>query len=166
MYLNPIKKIIQIYKYCTNTYRARCTVGSKRTEDTSQNWCDLRWRTVCKNGSEFQNRCSIRQKRVRRLETISCRLYVVDRKICNSLWCDWMVRKILCKNISSQLCKEGQICDRKKEGPGKHFCLPPQFPHTIIFPESSDSHGWHTGFYCVYMILVVGFAEQGQWAER
>ena len=54
----------------------------------------------------------------------------------------------------------------KKEGLGKHFRLPPQSPYTIIFPESSDSHGWHTGFYCVYMVLVVGFAEQGQWAER
>ena len=27
-------------------------------------------------------------------------------------------------------------------------------------PEPTGSHGWHTGFCCVYMVLVVGFGDK------
>ena len=31
---------------------------------------------------------------------------------------------------------------------------------TIMNPEPTGSHGWHTGFCCVYMVLVVGFGDK------
>ena len=32
--------------------------------------------------------------------------------------------------------------------------------HTIMNPEPTGSLGWHTGFCCVHMILVVGFVDK------
>ena len=34
------------------------------------------------------------------------------------------------------------------------------YHHTIMNSEPTGSHGWHTGFCCVYMILVVGFGDK------
>lgn len=34
------------------------------------------------------------------------------------------------------------------------------YHHTIMNSEPTGSHGWHTGFCCVYMVLVVGFGDK------
>ena len=37
---------------------------------------------------------------------------------------------------------------------------PHTYHHTIMNSEPTGSHGWHTGFCCVYMVLVVGFGDK------
>ena len=43
---------------------------------------------------------------------------------------------------------------------GKQFPLPSQISSYYNERRATGSHGWHTGFCCVYMVLVVGFGKE------
>ena len=40
------------------------------------------------------------------------------------------------------------------------FCLPSHMTPYYNELRATGSHGWHTGFCCVYMVLVVGFGDE------
>ena len=40
------------------------------------------------------------------------------------------------------------------------FCLPSHMTPYYNELRATGSHGWHTGFCCVHMILVVGFVDK------
>lgn len=69
-----------------------------------------------------------------------------------------------CCNWSKPCTEENLICLKGSKsclsGIRSNSRLPcPRYPF-IIISESSDSHGWHTGVCCVYMVLVAGFGSE------
>ena len=58
-----------------------------------------------------------------------------------------------------------EICRRDNEGARRQAAsiidaCPHTYHYSIIISEPTGSHGWHTGFCCVYMVLVVGFGDK------